>query len=105
MLSETNPAATGGNPVSSSPKPLVANVESLLLPAKLAGPFCGRSEATWWRLHAAGKLPRPIKVGGGTLWRRADLILWVELACPDRATFEVELRARNGNGRPRQASR
>lgn len=87
------------------PQRLAAAVEPLLLPAQEAAALCAVGEASWWRYQSAAKIPAPVKLGGRTLWRRADLELWIELGCPDRAIFDVERKAPNGNGRPRQASR
>jgi predicted DNA-binding transcriptional regulator AlpA len=69
--------------------------ETLLIPADVAGPFCGVSAATWWRMHAAGKNPAPVKCSHRTLWRRSELAAWVEASCPDRRTWEA-LRSRKG---------
>jgi hypothetical protein len=77
---------------------LAAAVEPLLVPANVAGSMCGRSEASWWRDHAAGRCPAPLKLGGRTLWRVEDLRLWVALGCPARREFEAVKKA---NGRPR----
>jgi predicted DNA-binding transcriptional regulator AlpA len=71
-------------------------VEALLLPAAVAGPLCGVSKATWWRLHAAGKVPAPIRLGGRTLWRRAELVAFCEAGCPDRKTWEAIRRQKGG---------
>ena len=62
-------------------------VEVLLVPAEVAGLMCGRSEASWWRDHAAGRIPAPVKLGGRTLWRVEELRRWVEAGCPDRRTW------------------
>jgi hypothetical protein len=40
-------------------------------------------------MHAAGKVPDCVKVGGSTRWRRADLEEWVAFGCPGRAEFET----------------
>src|SRR6516225_1714104 len=74
-------------------------IESLLVPANVAGPLCGRSEASWWRDHAAKRIPAPIRLGGRTLWRVQELREWVEAGCPDRKTWEA-IRARGKGGRP-----
>jgi prophage regulatory protein len=73
-------------------------LEVLLVPSHVAGPMCGRSEASWWRDHAAGRIPAPIKIGGRTLWRVEELRAWVEAGCPDRRTWEA-LRRQKGGGR------
>ncbi len=37
--------------------------EPLLIPDTVAAALAGVSRATWWRLHAAAKTPRAIKLG------------------------------------------
>jgi predicted DNA-binding transcriptional regulator AlpA len=62
--------------------------EPLLVSAEVAGPMCGRSEASWWRDHAAERIPAPVRLGGRTLWRVEELRRWVEAGCPGRRTWE-----------------
>ncbi len=71
-------------------------VEILLVPADVAGPMCGRSKASWWRDHAAGRIPAPVKLGGSTLWSIEELRRWVAHACPSRKTWEALRRAKGG---------
>lgn len=57
-----------------------------------AARLAGVSEATWWRLHSAGKVPRPNKLGGRTLWPvngPRGLRDWIQLGCPTRAEAEA----------------
>jgi predicted DNA-binding transcriptional regulator AlpA len=86
------------------PSPVVATdaPQPLLVPADVAGPLCGRSEASWWRDHAAGRIPAPVKLGGRTFWRADELRRWVEAGCPARPTWEAVLAARPApkGGRP-----
>ncbi len=63
--------------------------EPLLVPAEQAGRLCGRSKASWWRDHAAGRVPAPVKLGNSTLWRVDELRAWVAAGCPDRRTWDV----------------
>lgn len=42
-----------------------------------------------WRLNAAGKLPKPIRLGGSVRWKRAEIQNWFEAGCPDRKTWEA----------------
>ena len=49
----------------------------------------GRSEASWWRDHSAGRIPAPIKLGGSTLWRAEELREWIEAGCPCRRIWEA----------------
>jgi len=51
--------------------------------------MCGRSEASWWRDHAAQRVPAPIKLGGRTLWRTDELRRWIAARCPPRPTWEA----------------
>jgi hypothetical protein len=46
---------------------------------------------------AAGKTPAPIKLSGGCVRFRADLLReWVHLGCPDRWTFEALIEQEQG---------
>jgi predicted DNA-binding transcriptional regulator AlpA len=71
-------------------------LEPLLVGADQAGPLCGRSEASWWRDHAAGRIPRPVRIGGRTLWRLEELRRWVAAGCPDRQSWEATEAVRKG---------
>jgi predicted DNA-binding transcriptional regulator AlpA len=72
-------------------------VAALLVPAEMAGSMCGRSEASWWRDHAAGRIPAPIRLGGRTLWRVQELRDWVEAGCPDRQIWQALRRQKGGD--------
>jgi predicted DNA-binding transcriptional regulator AlpA len=61
-----------------------------------AAVIAGVGESTWWRLHAGGKVPRPNKLGGKTLWRVEELKRWIAAGCPDRASWQAMEAARNG---------
>jgi predicted DNA-binding transcriptional regulator AlpA len=73
-------------------------IEPLLIGAEVAGRLCGVSEATWWRMHAAARVPSPVKVGRKTLWRITELREWVAASCPGRQVWDA-LRKQNGAGR------
>jgi predicted DNA-binding transcriptional regulator AlpA len=75
--------------------PAAAALPPLLVNADIAGPLCGRSSTSWWRDHAAGRVPRPVKLGGATLWRRLELESWVATGCPSRREWEA---MRGGRG-------
>lgn len=56
-----------------------------------AARLAGVSEATWWRLHAAAKVPKPNRLGGRTLWQLSGpngLREWIRRGCPARDQFE-----------------
>lgn len=55
--------------------------------------LAGVAIATWDRLVAAGKTPRPVRVGGSVRFRRADVETWIRMDCPDRATFDAAVAA------------
>jgi len=41
------------------------------------------------RTHdAAGKIPRPVKIGGRVLWVLDEIRAWLATGAPDRATWE-----------------
>ena len=49
------------------------------------------SRAHWARLEVAGRTPAAIRLGRKKLYRRSDLLCWVEWRCPPRAEFEARL--------------
>jgi len=58
--------------------------EPLLLSAEEAARLCGIAARTWWRLHSAGRVPMPLKLGRATRWSRSELQAWVKVGCPAR---------------------
>jgi predicted DNA-binding transcriptional regulator AlpA len=64
-------------------------VEALLIPASVAALMCGRSEASWWRDHAAERVPAPVRLGGRTLWRVEELRQWIDAGLPSREEWEA----------------
>jgi predicted DNA-binding transcriptional regulator AlpA len=46
-----------------------------------------------WRLHSAGKLPAPVRIGGSVRWRRDEVLDWIAAGCPDRKTWERSRRS------------
>ncbi len=40
------------------------------------------SPRTVWRLLSAGKLIRPVRLGGAVRWRYDDVIRWIQNGCP-----------------------
>src|SRR5262249_54201262 len=54
-----------------------------LLAAPEAARLCGVSEATWWRLHAAARVPAPVRLGRRTLWRLRELREFIASGCPN----------------------
>ena len=42
-----------------------------------------------WRLNSAGKVPKPIRLGGSVRWDRDEILRWFKDGCPDRGTWEA----------------
>lgn len=42
-----------------------------------------------WRMKAASKLPKTVKVGGCVRWLLKDIELYLELGCPSQKKFEA----------------
>ncbi len=59
----------------------------LLLDARSAAALIGVSRSAWWVYHNAGKCPKPIQLGGRTLWRADELRAWVAVGCPPRTKW------------------
>jgi predicted DNA-binding transcriptional regulator AlpA len=57
----------------------------LLIGAAAVGALLSVSKRQVWNMHQTGALgPLPVKLGGRTLWRTADIEAWVKLKCPNR---------------------
>jgi predicted DNA-binding transcriptional regulator AlpA len=52
-----------------------------------AAALARRSPKTWDRFRRLGKSPAPIRIGGRPLWRRAEVLAWLDAGAPDRATW------------------
>jgi predicted DNA-binding transcriptional regulator AlpA len=61
-----------------------------LLTAKDAAHLCRLSKRSWFRLHACGKIPDPVRIGGSVRWRQSDIERWQAMDCPDRVIFEAQ---------------
>jgi excisionase family DNA binding protein len=61
----------------------------LLLTARQAAALCGTSLRTWRTWDAAGKIPRPVRIGRRVLWRSEELKAWVAAGCPRREQWET----------------
>jgi predicted DNA-binding transcriptional regulator AlpA len=80
-------------PPTAPPIPVPAS-EPLLLTDRQAAALCGCSRASWHRWRAAGKLPPAVRLGRKLLWRRAEIVAWVDAGCPDAAAWQA-IRERN----------
>jgi predicted DNA-binding transcriptional regulator AlpA len=61
--------------------PTVSN--SALLDVRTVAALLSISPRSVRRFSDCGKLPRPVRIGSRTLWRRIDLETWLEHCAPD----------------------
>ncbi len=61
--------------------PLLVQAPLLVTADEVAG-MLDVSTRTLWRLVSARKIVPPLKLGGSTRWRRADIEAWVASGCP-----------------------
>jgi predicted DNA-binding transcriptional regulator AlpA len=61
---------------------LSALFEQPLIDVKDVARMIGSSSRHVARLAKDNRLPRPIKVGRLTRWRRVEIIAWIERGCP-----------------------
>ena len=55
----------------------------------------GCSRAYVYQLYSSGRLPEPVRLGGRAVrWRKAELLRWIDAACPCRDRWNV-LEGRN----------
>ncbi|MBA4063445.1 MAG: hypothetical protein C0501_06985 [Isosphaera sp.] len=72
----------------STPQTPVAS-DQLALPPADAARLLGVSRATFFKLHAGGRLPLPVYLTPRCpRWVRAELFGWLAAGAPDRQTWE-----------------
>ncbi len=54
-----------------------SGLPQLLVTAAEAAAMLSMGKSTFWQNVKNGKLPQPVKIGGATRWRVADLHQWV----------------------------
>ena len=59
-----------------------AGVLPLLIDIRKLAVLLNRSVASQERDQSAGRLPKPVRLGGSRQWRRAEIVAWVEAGCP-----------------------
>lgn len=63
--------------------------DTLAVTAADAAKLLGISRGQWFKLHAMGRVPRPVRLGQrAPRWRRVELEAWLAAGCPDRETWE-----------------
>lgn len=60
----------------------VENVERVFVTASQFAVMLQVSKRTLCRLRSAGKVPRPMRVGGIVRWRLDDIVQWMAAGCP-----------------------
>lgn len=69
-----------------------APLSSATLSVRDLAVYVKRSVPSLHRDNAAGRLPRPVKIGRSLRFLRSDIDLWLSLGCPEREEFEARKR-------------
>lgn len=64
-------------------------IEPLLVDARRIARKAGVSRSHWLKLHASGRVPAPIRLGGRVLWRPEEVAEWTRAGCPSRDRWEA----------------
>lgn len=75
--------------------------DQLLLRAVDAARICGVACVTFRRWNSSGRIPQSLKIGGARVWRKAELVAWIEAGSPDREKWEASQKAVGANPSPR----
>lgn len=67
----------------------VATDKMLAVDAKRLAELLAVSLRTVRRLDSAGKLPRPVRIGGAVRWRLDEITAWLAADCPHRNRWEM----------------
>lgn len=78
---------TKPNPTLQS-RELPSEQPELLIDTKALARILSCSERQIRRLHSGNKLPSPVRIGRCVRWRIKTIERWLDLGCPDAATFE-----------------
>ena len=57
----------------------------ILITAEEAARMMNISTRTLWRLLSARRFPQPVRFGGNTRWRVAEVLRWIEDGCPQQS--------------------
>ena len=58
-----------------------------LLTAQMLADQLSLSKRQVHRLNSAGRLPKPLRIGGSVRWSEKIVNRWIEAGTPDRRTF------------------
>jgi len=74
-------------------------IEALLIDVHGLATMINRSGRTIHRLNDSGKIPKPVRIMRGLLWRKSDILLWLDHDCCSRRQFEKIRKAVNTHGK------
>jgi len=60
-----------------------------LLTAQKLGAKLALSKRQVHRLNSAGRIPKPLRIGGSVRWSETTINCWLQAGAPDRKTFEM----------------
>src|SRR5262245_11866299 len=90
--STDQPNAKAGNPRESGAGEVVSaesRIAPILLDPAAAATALGISRAHFFRLHSAGQIPLPVRLGRRCpRWRADELRAWTAAGCPPRDVWE-----------------
>ena len=66
----------------------LATQSCALAPCRVVAKMLSVSPRTVWRLRSAGKLPKPVSIGGSKRWKMSDIILFLDCNC-DMTEFQA----------------
>lgn len=59
-----------------------------LLTAKALGEMLSLSKRQIFRLNSAGRIPKPLRIGGAVRWSAGEISAWLAAGASDRQTWE-----------------
>ena len=57
--------------------------------ARALGEMLSLSKRQIHRLNSAGRIPKPLRIGGSVRWAESTIRQWLSVGAPDRRTFEA----------------
>lgn len=74
--------------------PTDIQVTPSLITSDDAAAMLGVSRAHFYRMHKAGRIPLPVRLGGSVRWRVNELKAWIDAGMPNRQAWKLM----NGGG-------
>jgi predicted DNA-binding transcriptional regulator AlpA len=66
----------------------------LRLDAREAARLCSVCRAHWLRMHSAGRVPAPVRLGRAVRWQTDELREWLAAGCPAAERWQALSEAR-----------